>query len=104
MRPIMTITGPQAEKIYKTLNEPGDEKRYISIFSKDGKRLIQVIDADDEVHNFDLEGATIDIKHRRYHNFLAGEVIEENMDFNEWDYNEVGGQNELTISNTSKFA
>lgn len=104
MRPIMTITGPQAEKIYKTLNEPGDEKRYISIFSKDGKRLIQVIDADDEVHNFDLEGTTIDIKHRRYHNFLAGEVIEENMDFNHWKYAEANGENKLTISNTAKFA
>jgi len=56
------------------------------------------------VHNFDLEGTTIDIKHRRYHNFLAGEVIEENMDFNHWDYNEVGGQNELSISSTSQFA
>lgn len=63
-----------------------------------------MIDANDEVHNFDLERTTIDIKHRRYHNFLAGEVIEENMDFNHWDYTEVGGQNELGISNTSKFA
>lgn len=82
MRPILTITVPQAEKIHNTLNEAGDEKRYIGTFTRDGRQLIQVIDATDTVHNFDLEGMTIDVKYRRYHNFLTGEVIEENMDFN----------------------
>ena len=82
MKPIITITGPQAKAIHETLNEPGDEKRYIGTFTRDEQQLIQVIDANDMVHNFDLEGMTIDVKHRRYHNFLTGEVIEENMDFN----------------------
>jgi hypothetical protein len=72
MRPIITITGPQAKAIHEILNEPGDEKRYIGTFTKDGRQLIQVIDANDTVHNFDLEGVTIDVKYRRYHNSPTG--------------------------------
>lgn len=34
MRPILTITGPQAKKIYETLNEPGDEKRKHNFISE----------------------------------------------------------------------
>ena len=104
MRPILTITGPQAKTIYEILNEPGDEKRYIGTFARDGQQLIQVIDANDTVHNFDLEGMTIDVKYRRYHNFLTGEVIEENMDFNRWEYNTSDGDSTLTISTTDRFA
>jgi hypothetical protein len=104
MRPIIEITGAPAERVYETLNELGDEKRYISLFVKDGRQLIQVIDANDKVHNFDLEGATIDIKHYHYHNFMFGEVLEENMDFNHWEYKNTDNQKVLTISNTNKFA
>lgn len=103
IRAILTITGPQAKKIYNTLNEPGDEKRYIGIFTRDGRQLIQVIDANDTVHNFDLEGTTVDVKYRRYHNFLTGEVIEENMDFNRWEYDTTGGENTLTVGTTNRF-
>lgn len=104
MRPIIEITGAPAERVYETLNELGDEKRYISLFVKDGRQLIQVIDANDKVHNFDLERATIDIKHYHYHNFMFGEVLEENMDFNHWEYKNTDNQKVLTISNTNKFA
>lgn len=96
---VLTIVGEEAGNIRDILNQPGAYKHNIGLINS---LQLQIVDDNDSFHNFSLENTTVHVEHPSCHGFGHGEVIEERMDFDRWEYAPVNddGEPELTLYKT----